>query len=218
MKKIITLCLTLVLGCMTSFADDIDHTFEFCDANGNTVADGTVVTANTLEGSADEGFMIQSGLFVKNTSDSPANIKATLTISQIDNGDFSLCFPGECMMYSKTGTYERGNGKDVFDPYSDGNKKYNLQAEWLPQAYGKCVIKVQLKPYNTATKTASNGPTVTIIFDYPDPSGVTNINADENATVVARYSIDGKLLSKPTKGINIVKLSNGKTIKQQFNN
>lgn len=36
---------------------------------------------------------------------------------------------------------------------------------------------------------------------------------DENATEVARYSLDGTLLSAPTKGVNIVKMSDGTTRK-----
>ena len=42
-------------------------------------------------------------------------------------------------------------------------------------------------------------------------SGV--VTPDENATVVARYALDGTQLSAPTKGINIIKMSDGTTRK-----
>lgn len=45
-------------------------------------------------------------------------------------------------------------------------------------------------------------------------TGIENITTEEeNATEVARYSLDGTLLSAPTKGVNIVKMSDGTTRK-----
>lgn len=46
-------------------------------------------------------------------------------------------------------------------------------------------------------------------------TGIKNVTSasDESGVEVARYSIDGTRLSAPVKGINLVKLSNGKTIK-----
>ena len=46
-----------------------------------------------------------------------------------------------------------------------------------------------------------------------DAAGVENI-ATDNAIEVARYDIHGRLLSEPTPGINIVKMSNGTTRKE----
>ncbi len=47
------------------------------------------------------------------------------------------------------------------------------------------------------------------------PSGIDNavVSDDENVTEVARYALDGTRLSAPTKGINIVKMSDGTTKK-----
>lgn len=39
------------------------------------------------------------------------------------------------------------------------------------------------------------------------------ISSDANATEVARYTVDGRKINKPVKGINLVKMSNGKTLK-----
>ena len=44
--------------------------------------------------------------------------------------------------------------------------------------------------------------------------GVEGIKADNNAVEVARYDIHGRLLSEPTKGVNIVKYSDGTTRKE----
>lgn len=44
-------------------------------------------------------------------------------------------------------------------------------------------------------------------------TGISNVNASSAATEVARYSLDGMQLSAPQKGLNIVKLSDGRTVK-----
>lgn len=47
-----------------------------------------------------------------------------------------------------------------------------------------------------------------------DDAGIGSVETDNNATEVARYDINGNLLSAPIKGINIVKMSDGSTRKE----
>ena len=50
---------------------------------------------------------------------------------------------------------------------------------------------------------------------YSIVTGITDVVADEdNATEVARYDANGRLLSKPAHGINIIKMSDGTTRKE----
>ena len=49
-------------------------------------------------------------------------------------------------------------------------------------------------------------------------SGVEGVEMDNNAVEVVRYDIHGRLLSEPTPGINIVKMSNGTTRKEIVKN
>ena len=44
--------------------------------------------------------------------------------------------------------------------------------------------------------------------------GVEGVEVDDNVIVVARYDIHGRLLSEPTKGLNIIKMSDGSTRKE----
>ena len=46
-----------------------------------------------------------------------------------------------------------------------------------------------------------------------DPTGVSSMPTDNSIKEVSRYSLDGHRLSVPTKGVNIVKFSNGTTKK-----
>lgn len=45
------------------------------------------------------------------------------------------------------------------------------------------------------------------------PSGVEGVKTDEDNTEVSRYTLDGKKLSEPQEGINIIKMSDGTTKK-----
>lgn len=44
-------------------------------------------------------------------------------------------------------------------------------------------------------------------------SGISDVTKDSEIKEVARYSVDGKRISTPVRGINLVKLSNGKLLK-----
>lgn len=44
--------------------------------------------------------------------------------------------------------------------------------------------------------------------------GIGNIQSADGNTIIKRYSTSGMILSKPQKGINILKLANGKTVKE----
>ena len=53
------------------------------------------------------------------------------------------------------------------------------------------------------------------IGTFSTSAGINNIYYNDNATEVARYDIYGHRLSEPTKGINIVKYSDG-TVKKMI--
>lgn len=47
-----------------------------------------------------------------------------------------------------------------------------------------------------------------------DPNAIENVATDQPVKVVERYNIKGQRIAMPQKGINIVKLSNGKVVKE----
>ena len=49
------------------------------------------------------------------------------------------------------------------------------------------------------------------LIEEKDVSGVEGVKADDNLVEKARYSLDGKMLLAPAKGVNIVKMSDGTT-------
>ena len=47
-----------------------------------------------------------------------------------------------------------------------------------------------------------------------DANAIDNIATDSNAKEIGRYNVKGQRISAPQKGINIVKFSNGKVLKE----
>lgn len=47
-----------------------------------------------------------------------------------------------------------------------------------------------------------------------DAAGISQVEADNNNIEIARYDIHGRKLAEPTKGINIIKMSDGSTRKE----
>lgn len=55
------------------------------------------------------------------------------------------------------------------------------------------------------------------LYQYSRNSRVDGVEIDDNAIEVVRYDIQGCLLTKPSQGINIVKMNNGTTRKEVVN-
>lgn len=72
---------------------------------------------------------------------------------------------------------------------------------------GEAIITATMTEVNGVEYSASCKVTVGI-------GGVEGIETDNNSKEVVRYDIHGRLLSEPTKGINIIKMSDGSTRKE----
>mgnify|MGYP003304493677 CR=1 FL=1 len=66
----------------------------------------------------------------------------------------------------------------------------------------------------TATANDGSGASASCVVNV-GVSGVDDIETNDNAKEEARYDIYGRLLSEPTKGINIIKMSDG-SIRKEF--
>lgn len=78
-------------------------------------------------------------------------------------------------------------------------------------------MKEQEKDGKTALASAMNDlwvdNTNMVVVGDSDLTGISNVINWNEVKEVGRYTIDGQKLNVPTKGINLVKLSNGQTIK-----
>lgn len=209
--------------------------FEFATADGTVVPSGTVITKSDVEDFTDpkDGYdtkQISTGLFVKpiktDLKGEKICVKLRLNVERIDNGSIAFCLLGNCKNASEKGEFESNGGfvdqlDDLATEWMIGNDEETDKA-----MYGEAKAKLTL----VACRKVSQGKdkfgvehfkyedvgdcsTVTVHFIYNEKSTGINGISNADATVVARYAADGTRLSAPQKGLNIVKLSNGKTVK-----
>lgn len=223
--KIKTLLATAIMAVcsMNAMAQTDLETFQFVDKDGKVVADGSEITVyepETVNGS----LQINSGLFVKNTTGKDQAVGLDLNITNMDNGQFSCCFPSNCRDIFSAGNFVDVNTPGLF--LIEEGEQQTLMSEWKPAAYGKCQAVFQLKVYNVVELDIEGtkipdvgdfkvyGPKVTINFMYLDPTGVNGVVDNANAKVVNRYNAAGMRINSAVRGLNIETLSNGKTIKR----
>ena len=215
MKRTFTIALALIAG-LGAFAQDNRLRFE--DASGNIVADGTTIVINKVEVDKETGAEeMSTGLFVRNTTTSEIQACLNVDVTSLPSGSsFKACFPSNCSIAEspKTFTTESGSFK--------GSIVASSETEWIPgymdydegvfkQAYGDWTATIQIRVEKDGAMV--DGPKVHVHFIRKASNGINDINAG-NATVVARYTAGGQLITAPVRGLNIVKLSNGKTIKE----
>lgn len=234
MKKIFTLCFAL-FSAVTMFAQETKGMFEFATADGTVVPSGTVITKSDVEDFTEpedeyDTKQISTGLFVKpiktDLNGEKICVKLRLNVERIDNGSIAFCLLGNCKNAIEEGEFESNGG--FVDKLGD------LQTEWMidhdeetgKAMYGEAKAKLTLVVCRKVSlgkdqfgiekfdyEDIGESSTITVHFVYNEKSTGINGISTADATVVARYAADGTRLSAPQKGLNIVKLSNGKTVK-----
>lgn len=227
MKKIFTLFVALFCS-VAMFAQDTKGMFEFADKNGNVVPNGSTLTKTEVEKSG-KRLQINTGLFVKpvkpELNGEKLGAKLRVEVENLDHGTIQYCLLGSCSVASEKGTfYSTSNFVETLD---------DLTTEWImgtdkegKALKGEATVKLTL----VACQKKSSGfdefgieqfeweekgdcSSVTVKFVCDGTTAINGVTNNTNATVVARYAADGTRLSAPQKGLNIVKLSNGKTVK-----
>lgn len=233
MKKIFTLCVAL-FAAVSMFAQETKGMFEFATADGTIVPSGSVITKSDVEDHTDpeegvDNMQIPTGLWIKpvktELNGEKLCVKLRVDVEKIDHGSISFCLLGNCIPAMREGTYESNGGfveqlddlatEWVIGTDDNGKAMYGEAKAKLTLvvcrkvSQGKDQFGIELFKYEDVGESS----TVTIKFVYNEKSTGINGISNANATVVARYAADGTRLSAPQKGLNIVKLSNGKTVK-----
>lgn len=219
MKKIFAFLLS-VLSFTAVNAQNFNYAF--VDESGNVIQDGSTVVRNTV--TTDDPMtpnpMIKSGVFVKytGTETDAANISDLVgifcNINEMPYGTFQICYPIQCSVHGD-GNYPYSEEYDAGADQIGSLDSKDIMAEWiLPEsqpADAANTFTVDLQLYIKTMFGTVDGPKITVKFD----NTTTSINGiqDNGAKVVSRYTIGGQMVNAPVRGINIMKLSNGKTIK-----
>ena len=221
MKKILPLFFVVMSFCGIAKAQTNDD-LQFIDESGNVVEDGATVKGVPTYMDVGGGlgyYQIDTGLRIKNTTNEVLGASLSGEVSRIDNGQFFCCFPTKCKSpLASPGIFSSEPGALYVDA-----EPLSVSTHWEPTAYGECtatikllVYDVQLNNFGIATgfTLKGDGPSVTVNFVYDESStGISGVETDETDEIVARYSVDGRILSMPEKGINIVRYANGKIAK-----
>ena len=215
MKKIFTFCLSLLVGCIAAHAQlstPVDETFQFVDAEGNVIPNGTRVVRNTVVGG-----IIYADVFIVNNSETAAFHSLSGTIKSISNAEAQCCYAptgqiGTCFPLSKEGATFTTN---IFA--GPVGQVYDTLAEVFVGDNSSCEMELQLMKYDNEGgqpgATAYPGPKITVFFTTDPAAGIDGVTTTESNEIVARYTLDGQKLAAPQKGINIVKYADGRTAK-----
>lgn len=189
-------------------------TIIFTDENGNEITDGTTITADKPVTDDFGDMLIPSGIYAKNLSAEDAGVRINYTVKTLDNGTMQICFPMTCVSKNTTGTFQTDNG------VLGANEKRDLQTEWLPKAYGKCIVTYQIEVMKQISvfppkyESQGTGSTITVNYVYADPSAIKGITDDSHAAARAYYDAAGARQARPRHGLNIVRKTDGKVVKQ----
>lgn len=214
MKRIFTLLAIFATGAAAALAEAPDA-FVFTNADGEAFDNGYELTVSDAiveedPETGEKSIMLPSGLYIKRgTADASQEMRIAIELQSIDNGDFQLCFPVNCHLWSEAGNYVTESTRLSGDTPSDA------QCEWFAIEDGSCRVKLTVELGHTAMgswTTDDTGASITLNFQYSE-SGVAGIKTDA-ASESARYNVAGQRLSEPQPGINIVRFSDGTARKE----
>lgn len=223
MHKIFTLSLLFVMAVGSACAQQLDKTFRFVDKDGKEIANGSTVPITQIDTDLFGLPIIHSGLFVENTTNAEASLSVDYDITALPSGAISFCFPSECNIYEQPKKGNSGAGD------MKAQKSASLALEWMPlpeddsvpkisngQAKVSLTLQVLTKTKNTppyAYAPKATGPTVHLIFDYKDPTGLAA--APQHSSASSLYNLSGQRVQRqaPYKGIYIVRTADGRTQK-----
>lgn len=231
MKKMILLCAAFISAIAASAQNDNAGAgiFVFTDKDGNVYDDGVTVVRNEIGYNDFDELQIVSGLYVKQTAtDKDYSVGMEANLLTLPNGSMGACFPVSCLDLTSVGNVDLGKSRlSGTSSYDATTGLASIMTEWKPEsetAYGQCQATLTLSTY-TVEKTGTGFVTyekhnlvgksreITVIFVNQDPSAINGVENGKDATVLSRYNVAGQRITAPVKGINIVKLSDGRTVK-----
>lgn len=231
MKKFFTLCFSLLMGCAALNAQvvggNVDQTVQFTDATGNTIANGTNFTANIVHSESVEiapGVVVEtktvdSGVQILNTSESAVGVLLKCKVNSVDNGGFQVCLQGSCVPLNLG--QETNSSFVILQSGASLPIDLHLNVDDATAA-ATGEVEVQIMRHNivmdeygqpAAGDETYPGSKIILAYTTDQTAGITDATVAESNEVVARYTLDGRAIDAPQKGVNIVKYADGRTVK-----
>ena len=214
MKKILLVAAVLFSISMGAMAQSAKSALQFVDDKGNVIPDGSVFEVTEIIKDEDFGeTYMKPNLFIKNVSGLKKMVAMKLDLTSMPEGKMKCCI-GNCEFYDTPSIRTSGSMSIA------AGKSESIETEWLipdgttTPKYWTAVLTAGLCKEGAAAvyEYSEDGPSIKVRFGK-DPTAVTSVK-ENTVTEVERYNVQGQKISKPCKGINIIKLSNGKTVKK----
>ena len=219
MKKLFTFCLSLIFGGVAFTAqaqtNDPAEWYKFVDKDGAVIQDGAELTFSEVEfipTAMGDGITSHASVKFMPEERHDSNVSVRYTIQSISGAQvygFQCCFGGSCTAQNQTGTWETQQTMGYVGWSS------LLQDEFLlldATAPAEAVVELQILCYSDAGELLAEGDKVTMRYTTTT-TGIDGVEAAGSNEEVARYTLDGRKLSAPQKGVNIVKYADGSTKK-----
>ena len=175
MRKIFTLCMALVLGAPSLFAQEEEQALVFvdakgnvvsdgADAKGNVVSDGAVIELRDVEGGEIDpmtgeagALQIPTGLSVRKVTDEKVAGQMLIDISAMPNGSFQTCSFGSCLPeWTAAGVYT--SAKTIVS-----SEQEPITTEWYPAAYATWTATLQIQYMDIVPNRFGNPPSPALI-------------------------------------------------------
>jgi hypothetical protein len=187
-----------------------EHMFEFVTAGGEIVPNGSIVTVTEFTEDEYGDVEMSSGIYAKRVdADADQLVRIAYNVGKMDNGSMQICYPFSCATITQTGA-------GATQPGGQTNEQESIQTEWFPSDYGTCRATLTLDPVvktKLGHESLEDGPSITLVFSYADPSRVS-ATSTKVATPVAYYNLSGRPVAADTKGVVLVRMSDGRVVKR----
>lgn len=213
MKKILLVAAVLFSISMGAMAQSAKSALQFVDDKGKVIPDGSVFEVTELVKDEDFGeIFMKPNLFIKNVSGQTKVVAMKLDLKSMPEGRVQCCIDN-CMMFSNPAVEISGS---ISIP---AGKSESIETEWFlpngtttPKHWTAVLTAGLCKAGGAAYEYAEDGPSIKVSFGK-NATAITSVK-ENTVTEVERFNVQGQKISKPCKGINIIKLSNGKTVKK----
>lgn len=190
---------------------NMNATPAFANVNINTIYDEAtrnldITVSGNATNEAKELYGPNTTLTILLTED---NLKAL----QMDGGQMDKSYIHNNVLRAVVTKETAGDAINWIDETNYSNTfNITLNADWIPQNMN--VIAYITPSFNKINDiknlSVSNANKVAVT----SPAGIEQSIASKEAMEVARFTIDGRQITKPVQGINIIKMSDGTTVKE----
>lgn len=204
--SLLSLFICIIVGAK---AQSTTNEVVFVNDKDETITPHSTLVQNKVESALfdQEKKQMAMRLFISNKLNKAQKVKLSYTITNMEEGNLTVCTLGDCTSQQTTGVYQLGPSP------LNASQKEELSIEHIFTSKGKCKVTLQLfisEVQANGVISEKEGPQITIDF-IPDDAGITALSLQEGSTFDV-FNTKGMLLykqlttlTKLPKGVYIIK-------------